>query len=138
MTPALIAGGFNDSDNIEVVAEVPQEIIFRYARPVPERTGASYSVLLGTRGMPLSVILRRSEHGWVALAHELDELGHGETLAEALASLHDSVEQYLEFLRDDQPALAPAIAQHAMFVGLLDTPPELWFGSVSVDASALE
>lgn len=138
MTPALIAGAFNDSDNIEVVAEAPQKIIFRYARPAPGRTGASYSVLLGTRGTPLSVILRRSEDGWIALAPELDELGHGETLEEALASLHDSVEQYLEFVRHDQPVLAPAIAHHAMFVGLLDTPPELWFGSVSVDASALE
>lgn len=133
MTPTLVAGGFTESEELDVAAQDEHAIRLRYARPAP--TSGSYPVVVSAR---LRVVLRRSEHGWIALAPELDTLGHGETWEEALECLHDSVEQYLEFLRDDRPMLAPAIAHHAIFVGLLDTPPELWFGSVSVNASALE
>jgi predicted RNase H-like HicB family nuclease len=135
MTPTLVAGGLTDAEDagLEVAAQGHRTITIRYARPEP--VSGSYPVAVSAR---LRAVLRRSEEGWIARAPELDALGHGETWESALENLRDSVEQYLEFIRDDQPRLAPAIAHHAAFVGLLDTPWESWFVSVSVNAAALE
>ncbi|HEX3391319.1 MAG TPA: type II toxin-antitoxin system HicB family antitoxin [Solirubrobacteraceae bacterium] len=133
MTPTLVAGGFTESEDLDVAAQGEHMIRLQYGRLAP--TSGSYQVDVSPR---LRGVLRRSEQGWIALAPELGALGHGDTWEEALEQLRDAVEQYLEFLRDDRPTLASAIAHHAMFVGLLDTPPDLWFGSVSVNAAALE
>jgi hypothetical protein len=134
MTPTLVMGGVSENDNMEVV-NAPQKFRLRYVRPKPQReVGLSYTVNVSPG---IQVVLRRGEKGWVAAAPELQALGHGETPEAAAADLLDRVEDYLEYLRDDKPPLAAAIAHHAPFVELLHSPRALWFASVSFDASTL-
>jgi predicted RNase H-like HicB family nuclease len=135
MTPTLVAGSLTEVEDpeLKIVTEDDLDINLRYSRPA--QSDNSYSVPLTGR---LRALLRRGEAGWIAHAPELDALGHGETPQAALTNLQDSVEQYLEFLRDDKPALAPEISRHAAFVVLLSVPPGLWFASVSIDAPTVE
>jgi predicted RNase H-like HicB family nuclease len=133
MTPTVVAGGISDSDNMEVVTVRQQVLSLRYA-PAELPASTSYRVALSPR---LRIGLRQSEQGWIASAPELNALGDGDTAEAAMESLGDSIEQYLEYVRDDKPQLAPAIAHHAAFVALLHVPRALWFASVSFDAAAL-
>jgi predicted RNase H-like HicB family nuclease len=134
----VVAGGISDDAGLELVRlpGVVQSLALHYPRPAPpEPPTSSYAVYMSPR---LSALVRPGEAGWIAEAPDLDGLGHGATVRAALEDLAESIEQYLEYLRDDSPELAPAIAHHRAYVELLDTPHELWFGFVSVDAPALE
>ncbi|MBA3807130.1 MAG: hypothetical protein H0X28_01855 [Solirubrobacterales bacterium] len=135
MTATTLIGPIGDHDNVEVAADGPLTITLRYAKPEPLEGAHSYPVPVFPR---LSAVLTRSETGWIARAPEVDALGHGDTWQAAMDSLKDEVEQYLEYVRDDRPSLARAISHHSGFVGLLATPRELWFASVSVDAPSVE
>lgn len=84
----------------------------------------------------LSVVLHRSEHGWIASEAGLNALGYGESQADAINDLCDSVEQYLRFLREDKPGLAEEVAHHTAYVQLLDAPRAVWVASV--DAPTVE
>jgi predicted RNase H-like HicB family nuclease len=133
----VIAGGISEDAGLDLaVLPGAQILTLLYPRPVaPDRPTSSYPIYLSVR---LSALVRPGETGWIAEAPDVDGLGHGATVQAALEDLTESVEQYLEYLRDDRPELAPAIGHHRAYVELLDTPRELWFAFVSVDAPALE
>lgn len=135
MTPTVVVGDISDSDNMEVVTDHQQAFTLRYGRPELEPNSTSYPVVLGPR---LRATVCQSEQVWIASAPELNALGHGETAEAALDSLCDAVEQYLEYLRDDKPKLAPEIARHADYIKLLDSPRGLWFAAVKIDAAPVE
>jgi hypothetical protein len=83
--------------------------------------------------------LRPTEQGYVARSADLNALGYGESPLGALDDLADSIQQYLEFIRDDRPRLAPAISHHADYLPLLGVPRGSWFAWVSMsDAAAVE
>lgn len=139
MSGTLVAGGIAGDPYLQVVRPDGEVAVdFHYSQPA-----------LGTNTYPirveparLSVLVRPSEGGWIALAPLLNALGYGSSQQEALDDLGDSVEQYLEFLREDQPRLAPAVAHHATYIPLLDAPRAVWWASVDApkptDASTLE
>ncbi len=85
----------------------------------------------------LTARVRRGDAGWIAEAPALNALGYGSDPQEALEDLRDSVQQYLEVLRDEA-GLAPQVAHHAAYLPLLGAPASSWFASVTVDASDLE
>lgn len=135
MNATLVVGGLSDSEDVvEIVPEGASRAALRYARPEPVEN--SYPIPLFSAR--LSAKIMRSESGWIAQAAGVGEIGYGATWKVALDDLCDSVEQYLEFLRDDKPKLAPEIGHHADYIDLLDTPRELWFASVEIDAPAVE
>jgi hypothetical protein len=133
MNATLIAGGLSGSEDI-VEPEGASLAALRYPRA--ERVENSYPVSLFSSR--LSAKVSRSEGGWIAQATGVDGIGHGATWKGALDDLSDRVEQYLEFLRDDKPKLAPDIAHHTDYIALLDTPRGLWFASVTIDAPSVE
>lgn len=115
----------------------------RQQRDVPPmRYGRHGKAARSTYSIPVSgglvAIVTPSEEGWIAQAPALKALGHGDTPESALDSLRDALEQYVEFIRDDKPRLAPDIAWHKIYVRLLDLPRQAWFASVTVDAPAVE
>lgn len=135
MNATLVAGGLSIvEDVVEIVPEGASRASLRYPRPEPVEN--SYPIPLFSAR--LSAKVRRSENGWIAQAADVDEIGHGATWKAALDNLRDCVEQYLEFLRDDAPKLASDISHHADYIALLDTPRDLWFASVEIDASPVE
>jgi len=140
MTPELlIVGGVTQGDNADLeFAHSPGDEpagSLRYVRSVEPPEESSYS---GSVELRLSGVVRATERGWIATAPTLGALGYGDTPQAALDDLLDEIEQYLEFLRDDAPKLAPAIAHHAQYVHLLDVPRATWIASAVVDASPLE
>lgn len=135
MNATLVAGGLStDEDVVEIVPEGASRAALRYPRPEPVEN--SYPIPLFTAR--LSAKVRRSETGWIAQTADVDEIGYGATRDLALDDLRDRVEQYLEFLRDYKPKLAPEIAHHADYIALLDTSRDLWFASVEIDAATVE
>jgi len=131
----LVAGGVTHADDagLEIARspgdEAPVRLLYRAAE-----AEHSYPVRIEPR---LSAYLRRTDHGYVAVVPTLNGLGYGDTQESALRALGDSIEQYLEFLREDSPRLAPSLAHHAAYVALLDVPRGAWLASVT-DASTLE
>jgi predicted RNase H-like HicB family nuclease len=135
VTPTLVAGGLTGDASVQVTADEGQRpmMTIRYAQPRP--VGSSYPIFIAPR---LSAVVEQGAETWTARVPELNGLGYGETSEQALEMLRESLEQYLEYLRDEKPDLAPEIAHHAAFIHLLKTPPMLWFASVSVHAAPLE
>jgi hypothetical protein len=134
VTPStLVAGSIADDPGL-AVAQLPGGHVSLCVRYQAVSPGVTYPIVL--ESARLSVLLRRGDEGWIARAPALNALGYGQTYAEAMVDLADSIEQYLEFLREDKPRLAPAIAHHQLYVGLLDAPRAVWFASV--DAPTVE
>lgn len=141
-TATTVAGSLVEGDEVRVIAlSDDQEIRLQYPANVSRPSGAGqprssgYVIATGKR---LSVVMRQSEGGWIARTPELDALGHGGTMDAAIQNLLDAVAEYLEFLRDDEPELAPDIAHHLDYLLLLKVSQMSWFGSVSFpDATAL-
>jgi predicted RNase H-like HicB family nuclease len=141
-TATTVAGSLVEDDEVRVIAPSDgQAIRLQYPANVtrPSEGGqprsSGYVIATGKR---LSVVMRQGEGGWIARAPQLDALGHGETMLAAVQNLLDAVAEYLEFLRDDEPELAPDIAHHLDYLLLLKVPRMSWFGSVSFpDAAAL-
>ena len=134
MTPTLVAGASMRSPEIEIAQQSEPPVLLRYARPKP--AASSYAIpLFGPR---LTVVVSLGDSGWIAQACELDALGYGSSYTSAINHLTDAVEEYLEFLREDQPRFAEEVAHHADYVELLDTPRELWFASVTINAASVE
>ena len=139
MTPDLVVAGGVAGDGFELAyapGDAPSAHL-TYA-PISGPVGAgTYSV--SVEPWRLVAAVRRTDHGWIATAAELNALGYGATQQEAVDELLIAVEQYLEFLRDDEPRLAPAVAHHANYVPLLHAPRGTWLAAViEVDASAVE
>ncbi len=136
MTPTtLVAGSISDNEGVEIARPEGEDVTAVYIRyPSTSTAARTYSVRV--ESARLAAVLRPSEAGWIARAPALGALGHGSTREDALEDLRDAIEQYLEFLREDAPRLAPAVAHHAVYVQLLDVPRAVWFASV--DAATLE
>ncbi len=132
--PTLVAGSISDDAGLEVVRAPGDEVSLRISYPKAKPSNNTYPVTI--ESARLSAVLRPSEQGWIARAPALKALGYGPSPEEALEDLGDSVEQYLEFLREDAPQLGLAVAHHAAYVQLLDAPRAVWFASV--DAPTLE
>ncbi len=141
MSPStLVAGGITDDAGLKIAHSEGDEVSVGIRYPRSAAGANSYSVRV--EPARLSVIVRPSEGGWIAIAPALNALGYGAFQQDALEDLGDSVEQYLEFLREDAPRLALAVAHHAMYIPLLDAPRVVWWASVDAptptDASPLE
>jgi hypothetical protein len=140
-TTTTLAGSLVDDDEVRVVApsdEVEVRLQYPVDAPGPSEAGAPRTGYVIAMGERLSVVMRRSEDGWIARAPELDALGYGETMLGAVQNLVDEAAEYLEYLHDDEPEMAPDIAHHLDYLPLLKVPRMSWFGSVSFpDASSL-
>lgn len=135
MTPTtLVAGSISDDEGLEIARPQGEDVAVYIRYPATSTASNTYSVRV--ESARLTAALRPTETGWVARAPALDALGYGSSREDALDDLRDAIEQYLEFLREDAPRLAPAVAHHAVYVQLLDAPRAVWFASV--DAAALE
>ena len=138
MTPSLmVAGGIDPAEIAEPDIAQPEgapPIRVRY--PTYEASDSSYAARI--EPIRLLAIVRPTEHGYIAHAAVLNALGYGDTPGSALDDLADSIRQYLEFIRDDEPQLAASVAHHARYVSLLEMPRGSWFAWVRLDASPLE
>lgn len=138
MTPAAVAGGVTRNAQADVeFAHAPGDehyVTLKYRESEPP--GDSYSVAF--EPSRLNGVVQATERGWVAIASEVGALGYGESVPEAVEDLLDAIEQYLEFLREERPELAPEVANHADYVSLLGTPRGLWLASVKVNATPVE
>jgi hypothetical protein len=137
----VVAGGVTDIDSGPEVAPAAgdaQFVTFSYASASGGEPGSGRSYSVDVEPWRLAAAVRRTERGWVASAWALNALGYGESPELAIEDLLDSIEQYLEFLRNDAPPLAPPVAHHASYVRLLDVPRGTWLASVVVDAAAVE
>lgn len=138
-TELLVAGGLEPEPEVaglDVVNERGEQLLnLGYAAVTMTPGSNAYRV---TIRQSLTAIVRRTERGWVATAPALNALGYGGESRDAVEDLLNSVEQYLDFLRHEAPELAPTVAHHADYLGLLDTPRSVWLAAVSVDASPLE
>lgn len=89
----------------------------------------------------LSALVERSDVGFLARSPELNTLGYGEHVGEAILDLAESVKDYLSVLREEESRPAPEIVHHLAYLPLLEEPAVSWFASVElqgVDASDLE
>jgi hypothetical protein len=70
----------------------------------------------------------REEDGVVFLnAVDIDVAVEGEHYSDAVLALLDATRSWLEYLRDEAPALGPELEPQREFVGLLDYHPATWF-----------
>ena len=137
--PSTLAGGLADDATVAFAWPAGSiESAVSYLSPDTPPSN-SYAVNLRRR---LAVVVLKGDAGWIAKAPVLNALGYAATPVQALDDLCDSVEQYLEYLREDAPHLAATAVHHAEYIGLLDAPRGQWFASVVItepaDASALE
>ena len=135
MTPTtLVAGTVTEDEQLEIARPQGERIALTLRYPPALPGAGTYPVRVETARLTISV--RPSDEGWIARAPQLNAIGYGATPDDALDDLRDAIEQYLEFLRDDEPQLAPAVAHHATYVQLLDAPRAVWFASI--DAPTVE
>ena len=69
----------------------------------------------------------QEEESWWAHIPELDVSGEGDDLLQALAAVYGAAHEWLAYLRDQSPELAPGVAEQARYVALLDAPGSSWF-----------
>ena len=69
----------------------------------------------------------QEEESWWAHFPELDVSGEGDDLLQALAAVYGAAHEWLAYLRDESPELAPGLAEQARYVALLDAPGSSWF-----------
>lgn len=139
MTPDLLLAGGVSQEEPEIVSPEGQALRARLSyQPIAHSDSPTsfYEVKVTPRS--LHVAVRRTERGWVATTADLNSLGYGDTPEQAVEDMLDAVAQYLEFVRDDQPPLAPSVAHHSAYVSLLEAPRAAWLASVMVDAAPVE
>lgn len=96
--------------------------------PQVEISPFSYHVMIAPAR--LSAVVSPGDEGFIAESVELGSLGYGDDVQSALADLREAVRDYLAVLKEKGLKLAPAVAQHAAYVTLLDVPEDSWFASV--------
>lgn len=83
-------------------------------------------------GLLLSVELAFEGEAVYMRAVEVDISTEGETPDEALESLVGSVREWLEFLHEERPDLAPDLEPQRRYTRLLRYSPSTWFGLARV------
>lgn len=68
------------------------------------------------------------EHAWARIP-ELDVTAEGEDLNEALKAVFSAAHDWIAYLRDEEPALAPELADQVRYLALLEVPSYTWFKS---------
>jgi hypothetical protein len=86
----------------------------------------------------LTAIISASDEGFVAECPELNSLGYGADERSALDDLIDSTCEYLTFLLEKQPELAPEVSHHALYLALLEVPARSWFAAVHMPPAAAD
>jgi len=102
---------------------------FRYGKLHTEGA-TSYTVAVPP--LRLRAIVRPTDEGFVAEVPELQVLGYGRHISEAVDDLAEAVREYLIVVRDSGGRLAPSVLHHGEYVALLDTPEESWFAAVTL------
>jgi hypothetical protein len=68
------------------------------------------------------------EAAWARIP-ELDITAEGDDMSKALQGVVDAARNWLAYLREQEPELAPELVGQKRYVGLLDVPPYGWFRS---------
>jgi hypothetical protein len=101
----------------------------RYQERVLER----YSVRIPKGAPPeLRVVLSFGQEPDGVWAHidEFDVSAEGEDLLEAFRNVLSAAHEWLSYVREEQPDLAPALAAQARYAALLDAPEFSWFSEI--------
>jgi len=130
MTPVATVGGPTqtgapESEPLSVGVE-RTKIVYRH----PVLRGRVYSLKLSASARLIATIVPTDE-GFVARCRELGSLGYGPDPQAALDDLIEATSEYLTFLSEDKPPLAPEIAHHSIYVALLGVPVAAWFVAIS-------
>ncbi len=78
----------------------------------------------------LQLQLGTEEDGVWAHIPELDVSAEGESVSEALRNVVSAAREWLTYLREEAPELAPEIAAQERYAALLDAPIFSWFKNV--------
>ena len=98
----------------------------RYAEPEVER----YRIRLpapAPREVRVSLEFGKEEGGVWAHIDELDVSAEGEDLRTAFRNVIAATNDWLSYIRDESPDLAPDLAAQERYVALLDAPVFSWF-----------
>ncbi len=101
-----------------------------------ERPGVTYSVIAPKappRDLLLSVEIAQENGVFYMRASEVDVSVEGDGPTEALRDLGESVRDWLEYLQEEEPALAPDLEGQRRYIALLDFDPLTWFRARTVD-----
>jgi len=81
------------------------------------------------RGIRVSLELGMEDAGVWAHIVELDVAAEGENAADAFRAVLAAAREWLSYVRDEQPELAPELGDQERYVPLLDAPVFSWFKS---------
>jgi len=133
MTAIAVAGGpaqLTSEGDLAFVGDATTSI--RYA--VSSRRGSSYRVSVAPAR--LTAVVDETDEGFTARSPELNSLGYGPDPDAALADLTEAVRDYLTFLVEKRPTLAPEVAHHETYLDLLSAPEASWFAAVTIGRAA--
>jgi hypothetical protein len=133
MSPDVITptGGVAVADR-PAVAQIDgaQELPIRYHTVPPAQ---SFGVPVPARP-PADLLLEvevSNEDGVVIMsAVELDVTVEADNPAESFSQLREAIREWLEYLRDEAPGLAPELEEQRRFAELLNYEPGTWFGTL--------
>ena len=116
---------------------VPRRAIYRSASS-PEQPRARYHIVdvnvehvrlpePAPQHLQMLIEFGQEEHGVWAHIAELDLSAEGPSLVDALRDVINAAQEWLEYLKEEQPELSPQLVDQARYVALLDAPMYSWF-----------
>jgi hypothetical protein len=111
----------------------PHSVRYEVSSERPGRTFNVAALKSPPRDLLLSVEIAQEEGVFYMRAVEVDVSVEGDNPAEVLRGLSESVKDWLEFLRDEKPALASHLEGQERYVALLDFHPLTWFRARTIE-----
>jgi hypothetical protein len=102
-------------------ARYPENELERYLVRIPAPAPQELRVTL--------VFGREAEGVWAHI-EEFDVSAEGENLYQAFSNVLSAARDWLGYIRDDSPGLAPELADQGRYVALLDAPLFSWFRDI--------
>lgn len=100
-----------------------------------ENLGYTFNVVAPKRppdDLFLSVEIAEDNGAFYMRATEIDVSVEGDSPAEAIRELSEAVKDWLEYLREEKPALVADLENQRRYVALLDFAPLTWFRARTV------
>jgi len=91
-----------------------------YGAPVPEQP---------PREVLLDLVISLDSDVVAIVAPDLDIAVEEKDVGQAFVAIIGAITEWLEYLRDEAPSLAPDLASQSRYVRLLDYDPGTWFGN---------
>ena|SRR5271154_7356050 len=96
-------------------------------RPQPPRVERVILPASAPREIQVTLELGKEEAGVWAHIVELDVSAEGADAREAFSAVLSAAREWLAYIRDEQPALAPELGDQQRYVPLLESPVFSWF-----------